>query len=311
MAEEKMKRENVASLIDHLLQEKDPATVGLRKILKTKKEQGRAFPCRSVQLEEFGQTRTGRKIFSDSEKYTLLLEKKNHELEKKIVDLEKKVEQERQSGFAAGKKEGMSEGEALGVARTNKKIDEEVAAIREQVSATLHTFDGKKRRVFSDAESVLLKLVFIVAKKVLGVEVQQNREVIRTVITKAVRYVAEKSGITIRVSPQDYQSVDGKKDFWAPVTDRLQDIVVETDDRLSPGDCLIESETGIVDGRIETQIHELESLVEKVWEAVLASRQQPGDAGAVMPSIQDDTTVASPHDLTDETSPEKPPDAQE
>jgi hypothetical protein len=45
--------ENTASLIDKLLKAKDPATVGLKRIIRKKIEDINDFPLKKVQFEEF------------------------------------------------------------------------------------------------------------------------------------------------------------------------------------------------------------------------------------------------------------------
>ena len=86
MPEEHLSSENVSSLIDHLMKTQDPATVGLRRILKKKEKISRDFPLQSFTLENFSHSKgAGGKVFSENEQRIMEFENKLMKLEEKLA----------------------------------------------------------------------------------------------------------------------------------------------------------------------------------------------------------------------------------
>jgi flagellar biosynthesis/type III secretory pathway protein FliH len=93
-------------------------------------------------------------------------------------------------------------------------------------------------------------------------------------------YIADRERIIVRVSKDDLENVSRRKDFWMPVGERLESIIIEPDERIEKGGCIIESNSGVVDARLGVQFEELHDTVEKVWESVSASDTFPSESPA-------------------------------
>ena len=53
MSQEKVTPENITKLVDYIMKTKDPAVVGLRRILKKKADEGEDFPLRKHDFNDF------------------------------------------------------------------------------------------------------------------------------------------------------------------------------------------------------------------------------------------------------------------
>jgi flagellar assembly protein FliH len=258
--------ENVSSLIDHVMKSKDPATVGLRKILKKKDDELKDFSFHTPKQTEFDAPGTTKsKNLSEDDKRTLELEKSVHDLQIKIKSLEEKAPIAEKNAFANGRTKGFSEGVAKGTADTTKVYDKKIDALQEKIGTFLKSVEDAKKEMISNTDHLLLKLCFEIVKKMISSEVQENKEYILSVIKKAINYIGDKERLIIRVAPTDFETVSNRKDFWLPVTERLQDILIEKDERISLGGCIIESNSGMVDARLGVQFNELAAIVENVW----------------------------------------------
>jgi flagellar biosynthesis/type III secretory pathway protein FliH len=267
--------EKVTELIEKLLAEKDPATVGLRRILKQKQEAGKDYPLHSAQLKEFKVPGKNDTLFDDDQRRVL-------ELEKELIGLRNQIEAQRhraeaaiRTAYADGQAKGESAGIEQGKQQAKAAYDADIGRIQAQVHDYLKAFEDSKKRVYANAEHVLLKFCLQLVEKVLGTEVATNHDTILAVIKKSIGYIADREKMVIRVAPADFEHVSNKKDFWAPVADRLADITIEPDDRISAGGCMIDSNSGIVDARMGVQLAELSDLVEKTWESINSSLPNP------------------------------------
>ncbi len=265
MADQSMPPENVSEFIDHLLKTKDPATVGLRRILKRKSEEGRAFPLREVSFEEFPDESRKNALFTDNEKETLLLQKRCVELQKTLIEQKKKanaaVQHSYQKGLAAGLERGVKEGEE----NAARAYAQNLAAVEERFAALFETVEKSKAAMLSEHQTLILEMAQRIARKVISTELSTNSDIILSVVRKALSYVADREKLIVRVAPDDLETITNKRDFWLSVGERLENIRIEADERIDKGGCIIESASGAADARITVQLDELREIIDRVW----------------------------------------------
>jgi flagellar assembly protein FliH len=271
---------DISALIDYLLKSKDPATVGLRKILREKKESGQRFPLQALDFEEFFVQGKSKEPFSEEERAVIGLEKRINDLqallERSENDLPRRLQQSREEGF----REGMKKGEAAAYEKARAESEAQIDALRKRISAFLSEIEDSKKSIYANAHAILLELAYKLAQKIIQNEVTLNPGIILGVIKKSMAYIADRERIIVRVSKDDLETVSQNNSFWMPVGERLESIVIEPDDRIEKGGCIIESNSGAVDARLGVQFEELHDMVEKVWESVRASDILSGEAPA-------------------------------
>jgi flagellar assembly protein FliH len=263
--------DQVASLITQILNEKDPATVGLRRIIRRKTVEAEDFPMRAPAIEDFSTPGKAKKLLTEDERRIIELERQvkglREELAKQNLNARQVVDKTYRKGFDEGRGTGVAQGRAEAGAEYQKKIE----AVQNQTASYLQNIEDAKRAIFANADRIILSLCNRMAKKILSVEVAERSDVVLKVLRTALTYVAEREKITIRVAPGDLEAVSGNKDFWAPITERLKAITIEPDERIEKGGCIIESTSGIVDARLDIQMNELSELIEKTWESTYTS----------------------------------------
>lgn len=263
--------DDVSALIDHLLKSKDPATVGLRKILKGKRDAVEDFPLHPLSYEEFHVPGRTKDPFSNDEKRIIELEKAVQSLETKLAKDKENARTAVAAAFAQGVKEGRASGEAEGRKKAQADFDGQVKALADRIAATLGEIESSKKKIYANAHSILLKLCFQLTKKIINAECSANPDIVLEVIKKSLSYIADRERIVIRVSPLDLEAVSAKKDVWLPIGEGAESIRVEGDERVEKGGCIVESNSGVADARLGVQLEELAVFVEKIWESVTAS----------------------------------------
>jgi flagellar assembly protein FliH len=267
MSNSPLSHENVSSLIDHVLKSKDPATVGIRKILKNKEDESKEFAYHAPQLKEFDIPGKQSARLSEEETIILNLEKKVHQLELQLKKQDDDSKVAIKNSFLKGRDDGYAEGVKTGKDETTVAFEIKIDEIQKKVATILETVENEKKQIYTNADHVLLKLSMEIAKKVVNCDVKVNKDIVLSVIRNALGYIGDKERIVIRVSPEDFDDVAGRKDFWTPVTDRMRNISIEADERIQIGGCIIESNAGMVDARLGVQFDELSEIVEKYWES--------------------------------------------
>ena len=238
-------------------------------------------------FEEFYVEGKSKEHYSADERIIMDLEKKAAELRLSVENERKELPAKLASAREQGYKEGFSTGEAAGREKTAKEYERTIDTLQQKVRDFCGALDHAKKTVFANAHSVLLAFCFEFAKKIIHTEVSAQPDIILPVLKKALSYIADRERLVIKVAKDDWESASGRKDFWIPVGEKLGSVVVEPDERVEKGGCIIESNSGVVDARLGVQIEELKDVVCKAWESI-------GIEGEGLPSHPEKTIGDTP-----------------
>jgi flagellar assembly protein FliH len=161
------------------------------------------------------------------------------------VDLAQLEKQAFESGFRQGEKAGLEIAE--------KKME----SVMRRYAETVLELGRLKPALYSQVEREVVRLALEVAKKVVHREIHADHEIIQTLVRVALGHVAEKSAVTIHLHPGDYSYL---LEFRAELTNSNdgREIVLVADKSIERGGCLIQTECGDIDARIEEEFREIE-----------------------------------------------------
>lgn len=174
-------------------------------------------------------------IFADAEKEA---ERIRNEAAKVLEEVEGVRENARKEGFAEGREEGM----ALATEFITK-------------------FESLKGAFYQNAESEIISLVMEIAEKVIGRMVQDHREAIISIVRQAVDS-ALGDRVTIRINPEDYKKVHTQIKVLQENLDKSRRLSFKEDDTISAGGCVVETEVGMIDAQLETQLRAIHKALE-------------------------------------------------
>ena len=152
-------------------------------------------------------------------------------------------------GFEDGRKIGLDEGR------------EEVRSTVEALSRMLAAVAEERLKLLRDSETVVFELASSIARRIIHREVRIDPQIIRRVVAESLRLVEERQTIQLRVSPSDWQHVKAYEQELTGTSHGIKTLEIREDERIEPGGCVIESESGIVDARIQTQLDEIAGLL--------------------------------------------------
>ena len=124
------------------------------------------------------------------------------------------------------------------------------------------------RKEFSNlqqrSEEIVIRFTLAVAEQILRREVILDDTVVLQQIKEGLRRVLGVDHIKVRVNPVDEAMVREHRASIASGSDSLRDMLIEADEKVERGGCILESDSGNVDVRISTQMKKIEAaLLEK------------------------------------------------
>lgn len=112
-------------------------------------------------------------------------------------------------------------------------------------------------------EAELVRLSVKIAEKIIGEELRTHPETIVSIVRECLFGIRNAQNLTIRVSSGDREEVLRQVDSLNREVG-LRNIQVVADPSVSAGGCIVESERGIVDARLETQLRRLEEILTRI-----------------------------------------------
>jgi len=164
------------------------------------------------------------------------------------------IEQEAyEKGFSQGEKDGL----ALGEKKALKVI--------EHIEELARSMASLRRELVKQYEKDIIELIFAIAKRIIRQDVPTNEETVKGVLFEAAGLAAEKSELTIRINPEDFNFVEQLRPAFFAKFSELKSMTVTPDPSITRGGCLLETPYGEVDARIETQLERIYQSLDRVY----------------------------------------------
>ena len=167
-----------------------------------------------------------------------------------ILESEKKEAEAYQRGVQEGHQNGFSQGREAGITEGLKEIETSLCTLRQA------TQEIKKLRkeLYLKAEKETVKLSLAIARKILVREPATNPEIIEGIVKKTFETIAINAPVRIRFHPSELVYMRERRHL-IPIEG---DVTFIEDPSISCGGCVVESLSGDVDARIESQIEMIE-----------------------------------------------------
>jgi type III secretion protein L len=157
------------------------------------------------------------------------------EAERLVADARQEAERLRQKAAAEGREKGLQ-------AVTELLVGARAAATRAR----------------DHAESDLRALAVRIAGKILGRELALRPEAVIDVVAEALAHAGEPHEVVVRVSSTDLEAVERGKPRLVERMRSARAVILRADETVPRGGCIIETELGVVDARLSTQLDAIE-----------------------------------------------------
>lgn len=186
-----------------------------------------------------------------------LRESTDNEIAAKIKDAEEQAaalkELKEKEGYEAGFDKGYYEGLEKGKTEMDKKYESLSGALTSIADMAL----SEKHKIVRNAEEDIVSLAIDIAKKVVGSELSENREIVVNFVKEAIKMLENKEKIIIYCHPEDIELIKSHREDFIKLTDLNEALHILPDDMLERGECRLESDSEIVDTDINYQFGEI------------------------------------------------------
>ncbi len=174
-----------------------------------------------------------------------------------LDDAQVQAEALREAAWQEGHHQGRTEARAAVEAEGRAAWAARQEALRAEVDGMVAQIAEARATLWARQEPEMVALALDIARQVVKTEVTQNPEVVRALIANAVRRITDKDNVRVRVSVADAPRVKEMRQDLMEMMDGLRHLEIVDDRRVGGGGCVIETNAGTIDAKIETQFSEV------------------------------------------------------
>lgn len=110
-------------------------------------------------------------------------------------------------------------------------------------------------------EQSLLHLAVRVAEKIIGEQLRLQPDAIVSIVREALKSVGQERQLTLLIHPDHRETVQANLDRLQALVGPSRQIHLVANPDIAPGGCVVESELGVIDAKLETQLKCLEDIL--------------------------------------------------
>lgn len=153
------------------------------------------------------------------------------------------------SGFDKGHQEGYEKGQA------------EVERLIDRMHRILEAVMQRREEILADTESQIVELVILMARKVIKILSENQKNVVMANTLAALKKVKTRGEVTLRVNLEDVKLTSSHAQEFIEHVENIKGITVLEDSSVERGGCIVETDFGAIDARISSQLQELENKI--------------------------------------------------
>jgi flagellar assembly protein FliH len=139
-------------------------------------------------------------------------------------------------------------------------------AIAARYRAAIDALRLESQRLAEQARADAVEIAFQVARKLLEAELSANPERLFGLVRQAIQKLGDARRVTLRVCQADLNALKSEHGQAELAHTGVASVEIVADPKLGPGDCVIESPVGAVDGRLSVRLAEVRRSVAEALE---------------------------------------------
>jgi flagellar assembly protein FliH len=159
-----------------------------------------------------------------------------------------------QAQAAEIEREARERGLAEARATHEAELGEAVADLRGRLVSTITEIAGLRQAIAGQAEHDLVRLALEIARKIIRREITADPDIVITLARIALERLPSRASARVRISPEEFDYVTANAAQLGPESS----IELIADFAIRRGGCVVQSDSGTIDARIEEQLAVIE-----------------------------------------------------
>jgi flagellar assembly protein FliH len=189
------------------------------------------------------------------------INKYNNKIDKQAQPWPKKVSEDGDNELKQLLKQAHEDGYSIGFTDGRMEEKKRVDALAKTVSEAVSNLEIYRSQLLERAEEGVIKLVLALARKIILKEPSISHEIILNITQHTLKSVVDPTDLKIRVNPDELNILKENKHSLEMIIGTNTSVKIEPDATVSTGGCIIETDFGDIDARIESQLDTMEKAL--------------------------------------------------
>lgn len=146
---------------------------------------------------------------------------------------------------------GLAEGKQLGVEEYKIDLADQVESFKK----TVDSFSENTEQALNELERSIVSLSVKIAEKIIRKKITEDENITLDMVNSSILKAKKGLKITVRVNPAEYDFI---ANYSEQPSVKNENVLILSDENVESGGCVIESELGLIDAQIETQLEVIE-----------------------------------------------------
>jgi flagellar assembly protein FliH len=155
---------------------------------------------------------------------------------------------------------GFKEGELKGHADRQQELDQAIASCHKLA----HALSDIKHDLVLRSEQAVVQMALALSQKIVRQQLTIDKDNLIAIMREALKRIVDHEEIRIRVHPVDHHFVQDSIYRLKDRVDNLEHLIIEADDSMKLGGCIVETKFGDIDAAIGSQLEALAKPLEKI-----------------------------------------------
>jgi len=210
-----------------------------------------------IEADRFAEKRIN-SVFLDVSVITTIEGKKLVPIQE-LLKIDEQIKREKHDSENKGYESGYEKGLQQGHAEAEKVVQNFASLIKDA--------DRQRNILFEEAHQKILELVLKISRKITFDAAKLDHELTASIIENTIKMLVEKSTIRVKVNPDHLPHIEQQINRFKGETNAIKEISFEPDNRVKYGGCFIETPTGDIDARIESQMEIISQMLDRDGES--------------------------------------------
>jgi flagellar assembly protein FliH len=173
---------------------------------------------------------------------------------------ERDAELLKQSAYAQGFAQGLEEGKIKGQEQGYLEIVQKGNGMLQELEQITADYQTSVKTLLNSLEGRVMEMVATMVKNITKNKIDENNEVVLSVIRSAGDRMLERDVAKLLVHRADMELVLANKNALIAGIDTITDLEILPGNTVDQGGCIIETGSGMIDARIETQLEAFDEI---------------------------------------------------
>jgi flagellar assembly protein FliH len=171
-----------------------------------------------------------------------------------IAKAHKDAETIRKQAQEQGTKNAQDTAEKAVAARLDAQVKAQMQTALPALEQMIQTISTERLRWLQQWEQDGVRLAIGIAEKIIRQRLSAEPNIALKLLREALELAAGSQSLQVRLNPQDHAALGKQVDALVKQLGRVSTAEIVPDETVSPGGCVVQSEFGSIDQRIESQL---------------------------------------------------------